>query len=193
MAFSFSVSDPVVFWVICGIAAILIISGAVLYLKKSKRTGTSGTKTPGQKKPRLDYQPEIRPIPAVPQKTVLRPVQKSAVLPRPKEISLLNGKTDITQSLLSLVEKYSLDQFTIATSDGLVFASNGAETAQDDAARYVDLYTNNPDSDIPGVVLRGISHKGSDLVLIIRTALPVPEETRQSIENDTKDILNWWI
>jgi hypothetical protein len=118
---------------------------------------------------------------------------KSAGLPKPKEINLLNGSPDITQSLRALVEKYSFDQFTIATSDGLVFASSGAETVQNDAAQYGERFASDPYSETPGVVLFGLSHKGSDLVLIIRTNLPVPDEIRTAIEKDTKDILNWWI
>jgi hypothetical protein len=53
-----------------------------------------------------------------------RPVQKNAVSV-PKEIDILNGRTDITQSFLALAEKYSPGTFTIATSDGLIFASSG--------------------------------------------------------------------
>jgi hypothetical protein len=192
MAFVFGVSDPLIFGAAGGIAVVLIIIGA-LYLKKSGRFGSRGEKASGQKRPRLEYQPDVRPIPTVQPKAIPRPIQKSAGLPKPREINLINGRNDITQSLLALVEKYSLDQFTIATADGLVFASSGAETAQDDAAQFGEMFANNPLSETPGAVLSGLSHKGSDLILIVRTKLPVPDEIQKSIEKDTKDILNWWI
>ena len=96
-------------------------------------------------------------------------------------------------SLRALVEKYSLDQFTIATSDGLVFASSGGESAQTDAARYGELFVNDPLAETPGVALFGFTHKGSTLVGIIRTNLQIPGEISRMIEEDTKDILNWWI
>lgn len=192
MASDFTMSDPLIFWILGGIAAAAIIIAA-LYLKKSGRFGAQRDKPARQRRPRLDYQPDARPIPAVQPKAIPRPIGKSAGHPKPKECNLLNGKNDITESLLALADKYSLGQFTIATSDGLVFASSGAETAQDDAAQYGEMFAHDPHSETPGIVLSGLSHKGSDLILIIRTNLPVPEEIRKNIESDTKDILNWWI
>jgi len=114
-------------------------------------------------------------------------------MPSLKEISLLEDRKDISESLQALKEKYSLDAFTIATADGLVFASGGGTDSQTDAAQYSEIFNNDPLSETPGVVLTGIEHKGSSLVLIIRTQIPVPDEIRMRIENDTKDILNWWI
>ena len=161
--------------------------------KSKTRVGFPDERKTGPKAGLLAYQPEARPVPAVPQSAIPRPARKSPAFPVPKEISLLNGRENITESLRALAEKYSIDQFTIATSDGLVFASGGGDDAQTDAAQYSEIFFNNPLSETPGAVLTGIGHIGSDLVLIIRTTLPVPDEIRISIENDTKDILNWWI
>jgi hypothetical protein len=186
------VSDPLLIGIIAGAVIVLAIVAA-LYLKMRRHAAPPAVKTPAQKAGRLAYQPDSRPIPAVPVGAIPRPVQKTPPQPRQSEISLLNGRADITESLHALVEKYSLGQFTIATSDGLVFASSGEGSAQEDAAQFGGRYANDPHAAIPGIVLSGISHKGSDLVLIIRTPVPVPDEIRQNIENDTKDILNWWI
>jgi hypothetical protein len=185
-------ADPMVFGIIIGIVIILLVI-LILFSKRTRREHSPGGGNSGQRSPRLAYQPDARPVPSVVVKAIPHPVRKNPVPPKPKEISLLNGRTDITQSLVALVEKYSLDQVTIATSDGLVFASNGAESDQDDAAQFSGKYTENSSSEIPGIILVGISHKDSDLLLIVRTPLPVSEEIRQAIENDTKDILNWWI
>jgi hypothetical protein len=187
--------DPVLTYGIIGGVIVVLIISAALYLRKTRKAYSPPDTDAhaGRRVSRLAYQPESRPVPAVVAKSIPVPVKKSPSLPTPKEISLLNGRSDITGSLQALVEKYSLDQFTIATSDGLVFASSGAQSALDDAAQYGEWYANDPLSETPGVVLSGVSHKGSDLILIIRTLLPVTEETRHSIENDTKDILNWWI
>jgi hypothetical protein len=190
-----ALSDPVFMFGIIGGAIVVLVIIAVLYLRKSRKPGSPKNTDDhaSQKQSRLAYQPETRPVPPVAAKNIPRPIKKSPSPPAPKEISLLNGRTDITGSLQAMAEKYSLDQFTIATSDGLVFASSGAQSAQDDAAQYGEWYTNDPLSETPGVLLSGVSHKGSDLILIVRTQLPVTEQIRQSIENDTKDILNWWI
>jgi hypothetical protein len=187
-------SDPVV---IIGIiaAAVILIGGAALYLKKSRNASRLPPATSGEMTSRLAYQPETRPIPAVTQKTIPRVVAKKQAtpVPQPKEVSLLNGRSDITDSLQALTEKYSLDKFTIATSDGLVFASSGAGSAQDDAAHYSEMFINDPLCETPGVTLSGLSYKGSDLILIIGTTQPFSQEIQQNIETDTKDILNWWI
>ena len=89
-----------------------------------------------------------------------------------------------------MAEKYSLDSFTIATSDGLVLASSIGDTAQEDAARYGRNY----DGTVPeGVTLFSVTHKGSELTGIIRSESSNTGEFQKRIENDTKDILNKWI
>jgi len=185
MAFIFSLSDPMLVYGIIGGIALAVVLLAALYLKKKRQTGS--------KADRLAYQPEARPVRVVPPGAIPRQARKSPAHPSPKEVSLLNGRADITESLQALAEKYSLDQFTIATSDGLVFASSSGDDAQTDAALYSESFNNNPLAETPGATLTGLNHKGSDLVLIIRAPLSVPDEIRISIENDTKDILNWWI
>jgi hypothetical protein len=106
------------------------------------------------------------------------------------DVDLLENCQDLQQSLRALAGKYSLDSFTIATSDGLVFASSGGSTAQEDAASY------NRNYDIResvGVALFSVDHKGSELTGIIRSKGIITGETQKRIENDTKDILNRWI
>jgi hypothetical protein len=141
----------------------------------------------------LDYRPVIKPVLPVLQKAIPRQVQKPGVLPRPGDISVTENMPDITTSLSTLTEKYSLDQFTIATADGLVFASSGGDDAQEDAARFGEMFASDPLAETPGVILFGLDHKGSDLVGIIRTNLHISDDVAGLIERDTKDILNKWI
>jgi len=110
-----------------------------------------------------------------------------------REIELLRGREDITQSLIALVEKYSLSTFTIATSDGLVFASSGGDDASINAATYTTMATRDPLSKPPTVIIPGLIHKGSDLVGIIHTQNPLEEEILMKITKDTQTILNWWV
>src|SRR5512145_1354290 len=92
-------SDPVV---IIGIiaAVVILIGGAALYLK-SRNAVRLPSATSGEMASRLAYQPETRPIPAVTPRTIPRVVAKkqAAPAPQPKEVSLLNGRSDITDSL----------------------------------------------------------------------------------------------
>ncbi len=112
---------------------------------------------------------------------------------RVKDGELTGGKKDITESLLALVEKYSLDQVTLATEDGLVFAYSDPETAQNDAAFCGELYVNRKKPGAPGIFLFRLVHKNSGLIGIIRAKKPVPDKALPQIEADTKDILNFWI
>jgi hypothetical protein len=110
-----------------------------------------------------------------------------------REIELLNGREDITQSLIALVEKYSLSTFTIATSDGLVFASSGGDDANINAATYTTISLRDPLTKTTTIIIPGIIHKGSGLVGIIRTQNPLEEEILMKITKDTQTILNWWV
>jgi hypothetical protein len=105
-------------------------------------------------------------------------------------VDLLENCQDFQQSLVALAGKYCLDSFTIATSDGLVFASSGGSTAQEDAAIY---NWNHNDKEPAGMALFSLNHKGSELMGIVRSHEIITEETQKRIENDTKDILNKWI
>jgi hypothetical protein len=193
-----SLSDPIVVYGIIVIIGVILMGITALYLNKIRKTGSFLFRKNGQRAARFDYQPETHPIPVVPLKNIPHPVRPAMIkslepLPVHGEKNLLSDRSDITESLIALVVKYSLEGFTIATSDGLVFASSGAQSATEDAAQYGEMYTSGSFADTPGVVLSGISHEGSNLILIIRTSLPVPEENRRNIEKDTKDILNWWV
>lgn len=139
---------------------------------------------------RLDYQPPAKPgwVP-IPIPISRYQKQQPVTAPAP-EANLLENCQDLQECLLALAGKYSLDSFTIATTDGLVFASSGGSTAQEDAARYGRNYDGNvPD----GVTRFSMNHKGSELTGIIRSGGIITGDTQKRIENDTKDILYRWI
>ena len=177
------------------IIILVIVAAAAYYLlRRPGKIRVPVEKTRLISHPRnFEYQPESKPISPVSKRSIPHSVPRPKVLLQPKPVSVVEGLPDVTGSLHALVEKYSLDQFTIATSDGLVFASSGGGSAQTDAARYGELFVNDPLAETPGVLLFGFTHKGSNLVGIIRTNLQIPEEISRRIEEDTKDILNRWI
>ena len=115
-----------------------------------------------------------------------------ASAPHPKEIDCLQDKANITQSLVALAEKYSLDEITIATSDGLLLASSFKAPSADNIARYCKMYNQFP-AWPPGILLFGVEHKGSFFVVIAKTKDPLLQEPEQELIRETKDILNWWI
>jgi len=116
----------------------------------------------------------------------------TAELPK-KEIDCIHGMTTISQSLVALAEKYSLDAIILATSDGLLLASSRPGIPDDEVARYCRDNVVDPAGEHPGVTLFGMEHKGSSLVGIVYQNQPVSPESRQKLIGETKDILNWWI
>ncbi|MGB9177541.1 MAG: hypothetical protein WCB46_12520 [Methanoregula sp.] len=164
----------------------IIILAAAMLLKKARevRFAEAGR----AQRQRLAYQPSAKPIPVVRAAPIPGPFQRQ--LPAPSIADPWENCQDLRRCLLALAGKYSLDSFTIATSDGLVFASSGSSMAQEDAASY----SRTCDGEKPeGVTLFSVNHKGSDLTGIIRSQGIITGETQIRIENDTKDILNRWI
>jgi hypothetical protein len=168
---------------------VVIITVSLILIKTLKaRSAEEGL----ARKQRLTYQPLAKPIRITAPVPVSQRVrkQRSDIFAPPPDVDLLDNCRDFQQSLLALAGKYSLDSFTIATSDGLVFASSGGSTAQEDAAIYSRKY----DGDEPeGIALFSLNHKGSELRGIIRSQKVITRETQKCIEHDTKDILNKWI
>jgi hypothetical protein len=170
---------------------IIFILAAVLLLQRARavRSAEAGR----AQRQRLDYQPSAKPVPiarAVPNPGGVRKQQPAPAIATAPVLDLWENCQDLQRCLLALAGKYSLDSFTIATSDGLVLASSGSSTAQEDAASY----SRNYDVEEPeGVTLFGLNHKGSELTGIIRSQGIITVETQIRIEKDTKDILNRWI
>jgi hypothetical protein len=181
--------------IIIGLLVLAIIAVAALFIKKilkKKQLHKTRPKIADFPHQNLYFKPEInlirRMVPVVQSQRV-----RTTADPAQREIDILNGRSDITQSLLALVEKYSLDTFTIATSDGLVFASSGGDDAQTNAATYSLNASRDPPSNSSIVIVPDLTHKGSTLIGIIRTQNPVSDEIVKKISKDTQTILNWWV
>ncbi len=171
------------------LALIIILIPAALLVKKAMDARSEKGRA---RRHRLDYQPPAKPSwIAIPIPISKRSQKEQRVTaPDHPDADLLKNCQDIQQGLLALAGKYSLDSFTIATSDGLVFASSGGSTAQEDAARYNQKHNV---SNVEGVSLFSLDHKGSELTGIIRPHGIITREVLKHIENDTQDILNRWI
>jgi hypothetical protein len=161
---------------------IIIVYAAALLLhtvKKAKEKRARGR--------RLAYQQIVKPIPISLPIPLSREIRKQQPAP---DLDLLENCHDFQQCLLALAGKYSLDSFTIATSDGLVFASSGGSTAQEDAANYSRKYNGK---ELAGIARFSLNHKGSELVCIVRSTDSITGITQKCIESDIKKILNKWI
>jgi hypothetical protein len=180
-------------------AVIILVAGIVIVLcivvgfivKKSRSAKSAKLHKITEDPSRIPLRVQKIPVNA----TVISPGQDAVVpaAPQPKEINCIHGMTDISQSLIALAEKYSLDEITLATSDGLLLASSSKKPAADDIARYCGIYITNPRARSPGILLFGVEHKGSSIVGIAKTKGPDLQEPGQDLIDETKDILNWWI
>jgi hypothetical protein len=112
---------------------------------------------------------------------------------RRKRIDCLAGKADLGESLSALAEKYSLEEITLATSDGLLLASSQKTPPTDAVARYAMMYAENEQPRPPGIILFGMEHKGSFLVGIAKTKDLFGQDPDEEMVRETKDILNRWI
>ena len=180
--------------VIIGIALVAVIA-IVLLRRHSKKRISHRRETeplPHVRHP-LDYQPKSKTVSAIQPPLKSAPFAGTTEVAKPRNIDLTSTRQDLTESLTALAQKYSLDNFTIATADGLLFGSSGGETALADAATYSGIFKSDPLSKIPGVYLFGMTHKGSDLVGIVRAKIPLKNEVIQQITADTQVVLNWWI
>jgi hypothetical protein len=180
--------------VVIGIAIVILVVLAVVILKRFRRTErTVYDEDPAD----FDFRTAIGRAPVhapvhVPAPSPA-PAGKAAAPPQRTGISVVEGCSTITECLDALVRKFSLESFTLATSDGLVFASSGGGNAPADAAKYSEIFFNDPLSETPGVFLFGLDHSGSRLVGVIRTPHEISREIQDAMEKDTKDILNRWI
>jgi hypothetical protein len=113
--------------------------------------------------------------------------------PHPAVIDCIEGTTDLSESLAVLAKEYSLDEITLATADGLLLASSQSSPSADDIAGYCGIYNENPQARIPGIILFGMVHKGSDLIGIAKTRGLALQEPVPELIGETKDILNTWI
>ncbi len=176
------------------ITVIVLIILVAFFIQRSRRKRSLQQKTdistPGH---RFDYQPVTKPRPAIPSTLRLSPLARGAEMSRPKDFDLTTTRHDLTESLVALTVKYSLERFTIATADGLLFGSSAGDVARNDAATCSEIFKKDPLAERPGIVLLGIVHKGSELICIIRTKTPLPETIKPRIFADTKIILDWWI
>lgn len=121
------------------------------------------------------------------------PAHQTPVMLEPLKIDCITGKTTIAQSLNALAKKYRVEQITLATVDGLLLASSREEGAVHDAATYSQVFTADPQSKNPDILVFSIDHKGSTIIGSVRKKTVMSSEIKQQMKDDTKDILNRWI
>jgi len=101
--------------------------------------------------------------------------------------------TSFHASLAALAKKYSLDEATVATADGLLLASSVESPTAEDIARYCRIHTDPLQAQPDGVWIYDMEYKGSSLVLITKRTGSITSERERTLVQEAKDILKWWI
>ena len=177
---------------IVGGVVVVLLCGAVVMLAKKRRHKVRGLSSA------IALDPSRSPlrVQKIPVNVSGDPPdtgRETDALPHRRKIDCISGRVDLSESLCALAEKYSLDEITLATADGLLLASSRSPPSADAVARYAGMFAENVQPRPPGIILFGMEHKGSFLVGIAKAGnLPVQEPDPELI-SDTKDILNRWI
>ncbi len=111
----------------------------------------------------------------------------------PVAVEIVTGRDDMRASMRAIVEKYSLSELTLATEDGLVFATSADRDVQSDAVKYSQIFRHQAPPDEPDISLFDLLHRESRLIGIIRTPHELPQNWKRQIRDDTKVILQWWL
>jgi len=177
------------------VIVILVVITAGLFLKKKKRQAAVRKirERPEIPKSRLDYHSEFHVTRKFMRSQKARKKPGVSFPATKHENDLIIGKPDIRRSFSALAGKYQIERITIATQDGLVFASSGSPDAATDAALYSEQFFQDPLTETPGFVLFAVPFESEELVGIAKTNKPIPDHIVQNIASDTKDILNWWV
>jgi len=187
-------SDPeiTVFFIAGGVAVVLLCIAAAVLAKK-RRHELKSLSSPITLDP---SRPPLR-VHKIPAYTRGNPPDAGrdtdSPLPRPKVIDCITGRANLSESLAALAEKYSMDEITLATADGLLLASSQKSPSADAVAWYAGLFAENVQPRPPGIILYGLEHKGSFLVGIAKAGDPPVRAREPDLIRDTKDILNRWI
>ncbi|HVP97212.1 hypothetical protein [Methanoregula sp.] len=176
---------------LCASIAIVVCIAAGLLLRRRRAGLKIRTHVLSAERSRAPL--KVQKIPASIPGSPSDPVAQSPAKPRPRQIDCLSGRADLGESLQALAEKYSLEDLTLATADGLLLASSGKKPSADTVARYAGMYAENVQPRPPGIMLFGLEYKGSPLVGIAKTRDLYPQEPEQDLISETKDILNRWI
>lgn len=132
------------------------------------------------------------PIPPVesPVETPLEPTEDS--LPVPPPIPVVSP-TVIDQppagSLEEIKDRYSLGELTLATDDGLLIGSTEQDREQA-AARYSARYAETGEGWEDGAFLFSLIYKGSTVIGIAGSDVPLTDSTRASIVKDVRVVLS---
>jgi hypothetical protein len=101
--------------------------------------------------------------------------------------------SDISDEILAVRRKYSLDSLTVASYDGLVVLSSGNPSAESDAAYFSHRIITGEETGNDGINVDTVEFRGSPLLIITRSSNRHPDDQADSIKNDIRRVLRDWL
>ena len=101
--------------------------------------------------------------------------------------------SDISEEILAVRKKYSLDSLTVASYDGLVVISSGNPSAESDAAYFTQRIKTGEKIGKDDVCVNTVEFMGSPLLIITRSRNGLPDDQADSIKNDIRRVLRDWL
>ncbi len=119
--------------------------------------------------------------------------QESVTIPGKTKFDPARDAPDIPTGMRRLCEIYRFESLTLSSPDGLVVASSGHSSADEDAARIsYALMTGSPLGE-RNLSFFPMEYKGSEMVAIIRRSEDVPEGNLDELKKDICSLLEKWL
>jgi len=100
---------------------------------------------------------------------------------------------DITSGMRRLCEIHGIEALTLSNPDGLVVASSGDPSADEDAARMSYAAASGTTISERGMSVFPLEYKGSNLVGIIKSQSQIGEAALAALRKDIESLLERWI
>ena len=143
-----------------------------------------------------DHPARIRPLPSPEPAPSSPPPPSRVASPSPGKpayaMEILEDRRDIRGSIQAICDKFDLRDMFITTMDGLIVVSRTPGVA-DEAARLTGMYRHGGRTDGKDLHFLPVTHRGDELLVILRAGRTLDDAERKAIEKDVAQILNWWL
>jgi len=114
-------------------------------------------------------------------------------IPAKERFDPIRDAPDIASGMHRLCEIYDLAALTLTSPDGLVVASSGDPSADEDAARMSYAAASGTPINQRGMSVFPMEYKGSNLVGIVKSQGQVSDATLAALRRDIEALLERWI
>jgi len=118
---------------------------------------------------------------------------ESVSIPIKERFDPVRDAPDIMSGMRRLCEIHGIEALTLSNPDGLVVASSGDPSADEDAARMSYAAASGTPISERGMSVFPLEYKGSNLVGIIKSQSQISEAALAALRKDIESLLERWI